>query len=132
MKKITLNLVAIFISIAAIGQSFFVPTTYRGAFAPSPTAMWTDTWTNWDPQNTVYPTSNVTITTSITTNTLTLDSFIQFADGTTLSSALISNSFTEGITAPTSPIAGDRWFKADEGILYTAITGVSGSIWVEL
>ena len=69
MKKITLNLVAIFISIAAIGQSFFVPTTYRGAFAPSPTAMWTDTWTNWDPQNTVYPTSNVTITTSITTNT---------------------------------------------------------------
>lgn len=69
MKKITLNLVAIFISIAAFGQSFFVPTTYRGAFAPSPTAMWTDTWTNWDPQNTVYPTSNVTITASITTNT---------------------------------------------------------------
>jgi len=38
-----------------------VPTTYRGAFAPAPTAMWTDNWTNWDPQNTYYPAPNVTI-----------------------------------------------------------------------
>jgi hypothetical protein len=38
-----------------------VATTYRGAFAPAPTAMWTDNWTNWDPQNTYYPASNVTI-----------------------------------------------------------------------
>ena len=29
-------------------------TTYRGAFAPAPTAMWTDGWTNWDPQNKAY------------------------------------------------------------------------------
>ena len=40
--------------------------------------------------------------------------------------------FTEGLTAPTSAIPGDRWFRTDEGILYTAITGVSGYIWVEL
>ena len=51
------------------GQSFFVPTTYRGAFAPAPAAQWTDTWTNWDPQNTVYGASTVTVTQSITTNT---------------------------------------------------------------
>lgn len=57
-------------------------------------------------------------------------SYLKFTDGTTQGTA--ANIFTEGITAPTSPIAGDRWFKVDEGILYTAITGVSGSIWVEL
>jgi len=42
--------------------------------------------------------------------------------------------FTEGLTAPNLAdiVAGDRWFRTDEGILYTAITGVSGYIWVEL
>ena len=44
-------------------------TTYRGAFAPAPTAMWTDNWTNYDPQNAVYPTPNVNVTTNITTDT---------------------------------------------------------------
>ncbi|HET6996243.1 MAG TPA: hypothetical protein VFI06_14720 [Chitinophagaceae bacterium] len=37
-------------------------TTYRGAFAPAPAPMWTDNWTNWDPQNTFYPTTTVIIT----------------------------------------------------------------------
>ncbi len=32
-------------------------TTYRGAFAPSPAAQWTDTWTNWNPQTTAYGTA---------------------------------------------------------------------------
>jgi hypothetical protein len=42
--------------------------------------------------------------------------------------------FTEGLTTPNlaDTVAGDRWFRTDEGILYTAITGVSGYIWVEL
>lgn len=53
----------------AMSQSFFVPTTYRGAFAPAPETPWTDQWTNWDPQNTNYGTSNVNVTASITTNT---------------------------------------------------------------
>jgi len=44
-------------------------TTYRGAFAPAPTAMWTDNWTNFDPQNAVYPTPNVNVTANITTDT---------------------------------------------------------------
>lgn len=69
MKKIYLS--AIFASLgamAAFGQ-FFEPTTYRGAFAPAPTAMWTEGWTNWDPQSTNYGTPNQIITTNITTNT---------------------------------------------------------------
>ncbi|MBP6758753.1 MAG: T9SS type A sorting domain-containing protein, partial [Flavobacterium sp.] len=42
---------------------------YRGAFAPAPIPMWTDTWTEYDPQNKVYPTPTVTISANITTNT---------------------------------------------------------------
>jgi hypothetical protein len=60
----------------AFAQSFFVPTTYRGAFAPAPTTAWTSLWTNFDPQNASYPSpvaaSNpnlITVSTNITTNT---------------------------------------------------------------
>lgn len=31
-------------------------TTYRGAFAPAPTVQWTDSWANFNPQNTPYGT----------------------------------------------------------------------------
>nr|WP_294774890.1 T9SS type A sorting domain-containing protein [uncultured Flavobacterium sp.] len=44
-------------------------TTYRGAFAPAPTAQWTDSWTNFDPNNAVYGTVTNVISTDITTNT---------------------------------------------------------------
>jgi hypothetical protein len=40
--------------------------------------------------------------------------------------------FTESTTAPNINIVGDRWFNTDTGILYTAITGASGFIWVQL
>jgi PKD repeat protein len=69
MKKIYLSGLFASLTALALSQSFFVPTSYRGAFAPAPEAMWTDGWTNWDPQNTNYGTSNVTVTTNITTNT---------------------------------------------------------------
>jgi hypothetical protein len=44
---------------------------YRGAFAPAPATMWTDNWTNFDPQSTQYidEANVVTITSDITTNT---------------------------------------------------------------
>lgn len=69
MKKIYTSALFACLSTLAMSQSFFVQTNYRGAFAPAPTAMWTDNWTNWDPQNTAYGTPTVTVTTSITTNT---------------------------------------------------------------
>jgi hypothetical protein len=50
-------------------KNFVVPVDYRGAFAPSPSAMWTNGWANWDPQNTVYASTTVTINSDITTNT---------------------------------------------------------------
>lgn len=69
MKKIYMSALFAAISGVALSQSFFVPTSYRGAFAPAPTAMWTDNWTNWDPQNTNYGSSNVNVTANITNNT---------------------------------------------------------------
>ena len=64
-----------FIAILALVATFvnaqIEPTTYVGAFAPSPAAQWTDSWTNWDPQNTAYTDAAtvVTVTTNITTST---------------------------------------------------------------
>lgn len=68
MKKIYVLACLIFLGNLAWSQ--IMPTSYRGAFAPAPTAMWTDGWTNFDPQNTVYPTTNlVNVTGNVTTNT---------------------------------------------------------------
>lgn len=71
MKKTILTAVAIAATLKiGIAQTpFFQPTTYRGAFAPAPTPMWTDTWCEWDPQNKVYPAPTMTVTSNITTNT---------------------------------------------------------------
>ncbi|HPQ08018.1 MAG TPA: T9SS type A sorting domain-containing protein [Bacteroidia bacterium] len=71
MKKTILNAAAL-IAVLHTGMAqtpFFQPTTYRGAFAPAPTPMWTDTWCEWDPQNKVYPAPTMTVTSNITTNT---------------------------------------------------------------
>lgn len=65
----------------ALAQGFFVATTYKGAFAPSPTPMWTDNWTNWDPQNTVYPSPTVNVTTNITVNTTWMSGNVYYLRG---------------------------------------------------
>jgi hypothetical protein len=67
MKKIYLFAMLTLVTFTGFAQ--FTTTTYRGAFAPAPEAMWTDTWTEFDPQNKVYPTPTVTISANITTNT---------------------------------------------------------------
>ena len=67
MKKIyTLSMILL---VSCYGFAQFTATNYRGAFAPAPTAMWTDTWTEFNPQNKEYPTPTVTISANITTNT---------------------------------------------------------------
>ncbi len=80
MKKI--YLIALFALICNFAMAQIERTTYQGAFAPAPTAMWTDSWTSWDPQSEVYAdkapaltdvapaNSNiVNVTADITTNT---------------------------------------------------------------
>jgi len=55
MKKMKKNY---FIAILALAVNFasaqIEPTSYRGAFAPAPSAQWTDSWTNYDPKNEPY------------------------------------------------------------------------------
>ncbi len=68
MKKIYLSVLTLALSNLGFGQSFLEYTNYRGAFAPAPTAAWTDSWTNWDPQTTPYPAANVTISSNIETD----------------------------------------------------------------
>ena len=81
MKKIYLSVLAMALGNLSFGQSFLEYTEYRGAFAPAPTAAWTDAWTNWDPQNTVYPTSTATISTSITTDTYWSNELVYLIQG---------------------------------------------------
>lgn len=67
MKKNYFLFAAALVSISSFAQ--VVATSYRGAFAPAPEAMWTDSWTNFDPQNAIYPTPNVDVIANITTDT---------------------------------------------------------------
>ncbi|MDD5148965.1 MAG: T9SS type A sorting domain-containing protein [Flavobacterium sp.] len=67
MKKI--YVLSMLLLVSCVGFAQFTSTTYRGAFAPAPTPMWTDTWTNFDPQNAVYPATNVDVTANITVDT---------------------------------------------------------------
>lgn len=68
MKK--LALLFGFITTTLLAQNtFWTPTVYRGAFEPAPAPMWTDSWTNFDPQYTIYPTPTDTVSDSITVNT---------------------------------------------------------------
>lgn len=70
MKKNLLSLLTtVTLSVGICQTPFFQPTSYRGAFAPAPTPMWTNTWTEWDPQNKSYPAPTMTISGNITANT---------------------------------------------------------------
>ena len=62
--------IALLALVANFASAQIEQTAYRGAFAPAPTAMWTDSWTNWDPQNEPYTDAAtvVNVTTNITTN----------------------------------------------------------------
>jgi len=67
MKKI--YLFSTLLLVAFTGFSQITATTYRGAFEPAPAAMWTNSWTEFDPQNAVYPAVTQTISGNIITNT---------------------------------------------------------------
>jgi len=107
MKKVYKSVLFVMMANAAMAQSqYFTPTKYRGAFAPAPTAQWTDVWTNWDPQTTNYnPTGKtiVDVTGNITTNTTWSSSKIYRLKG----QIYITNGATLTITAGTV-VMGDK------------------------
>lgn len=73
MKKVYTLLTALCLgSIAMAQDAFWTPTTYRGAFPVTdntPATDWTAGWTNFDPENTVYPATSTTVSADITSNT---------------------------------------------------------------
>lgn len=69
MKKKALVILPL-LSMALLSKAQVVAdvTNYRGAFAPAPVRQWTDSWTNWDPQNTVYGATTVNVSGVLTGN----------------------------------------------------------------
>jgi len=68
MKKIYLFSMLLLATLTGFAQ--FTPTTYRGAFAPAPIPMWTENWTEYNPQDKIYNAPTVTVTANITVNTI--------------------------------------------------------------
>src|SRR3990167_6808637 len=69
MRHFYLSLVTILIAGAAQAQAFWTATSYKGAFPVTdntPATDWTSGWANFDPENTVYPATNTTVSTDIT------------------------------------------------------------------
>jgi len=76
MKKIYTLAVAALLSLNAVAQSpFWTTTSYRGAFPVTDgltgisSNNWLAGWTNWDPENAIYPVATTTISANITSNT---------------------------------------------------------------
>ena len=71
-------LIALFAFVCNFAFAQIERVDYRGAFAPAPAAMWTNTWTDWNPNATVHAdkATVVTISSDITVNTT-------FVSGTT-------------------------------------------------
>lgn len=72
MKQIYLTIFSVMMTVLSYSQnSFWTPTTYRGAFPVTdntPQTNWTYGWSNWDPQNTQYPTTQIVVNTDVTTD----------------------------------------------------------------
>ena len=73
MKKIYVILAAFGLFSAANAQeAFWDVVSYKGAFPitdGTPATDWTSGWSNFDPENTVYPSTTTTVSADITTNT---------------------------------------------------------------
>ncbi|MFH0896291.1 MAG: T9SS type A sorting domain-containing protein [Bacteroidota bacterium] len=93
MKKLLLAVFLFAICIvkteAQITDPFFDHVFYVGAFDQG--SDWTQGWTNWDPDNTTYPATTVTVSGNITTNTTwtssnvyLLSGFVRVKSGATL------------------------------------------------
>lgn len=72
MKRLFFTLLTAFSTIAYSQTPFWQSTYYKGAFPQTdftPQTDWTYGWSNFDPENTNYPQTNITLSGDITTNT---------------------------------------------------------------
>jgi hypothetical protein len=102
-KILTLTFLLAITGMMAMAQ--VIPTTYRGAFAPAPTPMWTDNWTNWDPQNASYGAPTVNVTGNITSNTTWTKNNVYLLQGTVFVDSLVTLTIEAGTV-----IRGDATF----------------------
>ena len=96
MTKKILTLAFLLAMTSMVAMSQVVPTTYRGAFAPAPTPMWTDNWTNWDPQNTFYAAPTVTVSGIITSNTTWTKNNVYLIQGLVFVDSLVTLTIEAG------------------------------------
>ena len=71
-KLIILFLLGVSLNVSAQTTPFWTNTSYKGAFPVTdgtPATNWTNGWSNFDPENTNYPSTTSTINSDITTNT---------------------------------------------------------------
>lgn len=62
MKKILASIILLLVFYHTNAQNAYLQQVqYRGAFAAAPASPWTAGWSNFDPQNTIYPAANVVI-----------------------------------------------------------------------
>ena len=73
MKKVYLSLLSACVTLGLHAQdAFWTPTTYKGAFPVTdntPATDWTAGWSNFNPENELYPATTQTVSADITTNT---------------------------------------------------------------
>jgi hypothetical protein len=71
MKQFYLAIATLLVGTTLQAQAFFNVTDYKGAFPVTdntPATDWTAGWSNFDPENTVYPATQTTVSTDITSN----------------------------------------------------------------
>ena len=73
MKKVYLSLLSACVTLGLHAQdAFWTPTTYKGAFPVTdntPATDWTSGWSNFNPENELYPATTQTVSADISTNT---------------------------------------------------------------
>lgn len=108
MKKIYLSAIALVASSMLSAQAFWTATSYKGAFPVTdntPATNWTDSWCNWDPENTNYPATTTTISANIATST-TLSGVVHLVNN-----VAVTNNSTLTIL-PGTIIRGDKATKS--------------------
>ncbi|NOU46016.1 MAG: hypothetical protein HOO86_03030 [Bacteroidales bacterium] len=99
MKKFLLSIVFVWALVsvnAQITDAFFEHVTYSGAFGYTD---WTAGWANFDPQNTVYPSTTTTIPAGdITTNTSWSSSGSPVNNAASFADSYLANSFFEPVS----------------------------------
>ncbi len=72
MKNIYLSIASLFVcSLLSAQEAFWTPTNYKGAFPVTDNTSatdWTSGWSNFDPENTVYPATSTTVSADITSS----------------------------------------------------------------